>query len=310
MQTILGSGGAIGTPLARELTRYTKDIRLVSRNPVAVNPGDQLFPADLSRSADVFRAIEGSETVYLTVGFPYSVKVWEANWKPLVRQVISACEEVGSRLVFFDNVYMYDIAAIGDMTEDSPYHPPSRKGVIRAEIARMIQDAASAGRIQGLIARSADFYGPGIQKTSILTEMVFNNLAKGKSAFWLSSLKYRHSFTYTPDAARATAQLGNTPDAYGQVWHLPTAADPWTGKEWVQHIAEALGVKARSMAIPRWMIRGMGLFDPLMREFVEMMYQYDREYVFRSDKFERRFEWQATPYVKGVREVARLDYRA
>jgi hypothetical protein len=32
----------------------------------------------------------------------------------------------------------------------------------------------------------------------------------------------KHSFIYTPDAAKATAILGNTPDAYNQVWHLPT----------------------------------------------------------------------------------------
>lgn len=33
MQTILGAGGSIGTELAKELINYTKDIRLVSRNP-------------------------------------------------------------------------------------------------------------------------------------------------------------------------------------------------------------------------------------------------------------------------------------
>ena len=31
---------------------------------------------------------------------------------------------------------------------------------------------------------------------------------------------------YTPDAARAVALLGNTPDAFNQVWHLPTDKNP------------------------------------------------------------------------------------
>ena len=42
MQTILGSGGAIGISLAKELMNYTNQIRLVSRNPKKVNETDEL----------------------------------------------------------------------------------------------------------------------------------------------------------------------------------------------------------------------------------------------------------------------------
>lgn len=47
-QTILGAGGPIGIELAKALTAYTTDIRLVSRNPKKVNQTDTLFPADLT----------------------------------------------------------------------------------------------------------------------------------------------------------------------------------------------------------------------------------------------------------------------
>ena len=43
MQTILGAGGAIGTDLAKELTAFTKKIRLVSRNPQKVNDTDESY---------------------------------------------------------------------------------------------------------------------------------------------------------------------------------------------------------------------------------------------------------------------------
>lgn len=69
MQTILGSGGAIGTELAKALTPFTKDIRLVSRNPKKVNETDHLFPADLTDKEQISKAIAGSEVCYLTVGF-------------------------------------------------------------------------------------------------------------------------------------------------------------------------------------------------------------------------------------------------
>ncbi|HPD52449.1 MAG TPA: NAD-dependent dehydratase, partial [Bacteroidia bacterium] len=57
--TILGSGGAIGTPLARELRAYTHSIRLVSRHPRAVSSGDELFAHDAGDLAGLDKAIAG-----------------------------------------------------------------------------------------------------------------------------------------------------------------------------------------------------------------------------------------------------------
>src|SRR5690606_1011828 len=108
MQTILGSGGAIGIELAKSLKNYTNDIRLVSRNPKKVNDSDELFKADLTNEDDVLRAVKGSEIVYVTVGFPYKLKVWEENWPKFIKSVITSCISEKAKLVFFDNIYMYD----------------------------------------------------------------------------------------------------------------------------------------------------------------------------------------------------------
>jgi putative NADH-flavin reductase len=61
VQTILGSGGAIGFPLAKELKNYTDHIRLVIRTPKKVNDTDELFPADVNDLSQVDKAIAGSE---------------------------------------------------------------------------------------------------------------------------------------------------------------------------------------------------------------------------------------------------------
>lgn len=48
----------------------------------------------------------------------------------------------------------------------------------------------------------------------------------------------------------------------------------------------------------------MGLFNPLMKEMVEMLYQNEQNYFFDSSKFKKRFpEFNVTPYRKGVKEV-------
>jgi len=309
MQTILGAGGAIGIELAKALKEYTSDIKLVSRNPKKVNETDQLFSADLLNKTDVEQAVKGSDVVYVTVGFPYNLKTWKRSWPMFIKFVINACEKHKCKLVFFDNIYMYDQDHLNGMTEETPINPPSNKGKVRAEIAEMVMEAIDKGKITGLIARSADFYGPSIQNTCMLTETVFNPLSNGKKANWMSSVNYKHSFTFTPDAGKATALLGNTEDAYNQVWHLPTASNPFTGKEWIEQIAKEQGVKPRIQVAPKFLVRIMGLFIPIMREMVEMMYQYDREYDFNSSKFEKRFDFKPTSYIDGIKEIVRSDYK-
>ena len=163
--------------------------------------------------------------------------------------------------------------------------------------------------LQALIARCADFYGPGIKNNSLLSETVIKPLSKGKTANLLCSDKFKHSYTFTPDAAIATALLGNMPTAFGEVWHLPTAGNPPTGKEWVEMIAEEFGVKPKYRTVNKTMVKLMGLFMPVMRESVEMLYQYDRAYVFDSTKFENRLSIYPTPYASGIRKVIQHDYR-
>jgi nucleoside-diphosphate-sugar epimerase len=308
MQTILGSGGTIGLELAKALKKYTNTIRLASRNPQKVNDDDELISTDLTKPDQVDKAVEGSEVVYLTVGLPYSTKFWRKTWPLIMQNVIIACKKHHAKLVFFDNIYMYDPDLLNPMTEETPIKPSSKKGKVRQKIAQMLLDEAEAGKLKALIARAADFYGPGIKNRSVLTETVFNNLAAGKKANWVASVKYKHSYTYTPDAAKATAILGNTDDAYNQVWHLPTANNPLTGLEWIQTIANALRKEPKYMVISKTFMRIIGLFVPVMGEMVEMMYQYDRDYVFNSSKFVNYFNFQPTAYLEGINAIVAKDY--
>lgn len=305
MQTILGAGGAISRLLAKELTAYTTDIRLVSRNPQKINKSDEVMTADLTVAEQVDRAIKGSEVAYLTAGLPYSTKVWKKDWPVIIENVIASCISHGCRLVFFDNLYSYDGSDLSDIRETHVVNPPSEKGKVRAAVVAAIWKAVAKQGLVALVARSADFYGPGIKGVSMLTETVINPLRAGKKANWMIAGSFRHSFTFTPDAAKATALLGNTPDSYGETWHLPTAANPLTGKEWIERIAADLGVKAKYRFVSRPMVRLLGIFLPVLRESYEMLYQYDKDYVFNSEKFEKRFNVHPTPYLEGILQVLR-----
>ena len=306
MQTILGANGTIGSVLTKELVGYTNKIRLVSRNPRKVNESDELFPADLSNPAFVDQAVEGSDVVYLVVGFDYNLKVWEEKWPTLMRATINACIKHNARLVFFDNVYSYDINTIPHMTEESEYNPPSRKGAVRKQISQMLMDEVKAGKLMALIARSADFYGPGNDK-SFANEMVYKNFLKGKRANWFIDADKKHSFTYTPDAAKATALLGNTDDAYNTIWHLPTDKNTITGREFIELFSKEMKVSNKLVVMPMWMVRLDGIFVPVLKEMREMMYQYDRDYFFDSSKFDKRFNFKTTTYQEGVRMTVKSN---
>jgi nucleoside-diphosphate-sugar epimerase len=303
MQTILGAGGIIAAELAKHLPRYTEQIRLVSRNPRKVNPGDEIMQADLLNGDQVMKAVQGSEVVYLTAGLPYNIKIWQSQWPVIMGNVIAACSRHGAKLVFFDNVYAYGRVS-GWMTEDTPLHPSSRKGEVRKKIDDMIMNAVRGGRLKAIIAKAADFYGPHTP-LSFVNVMVFENFRKGKKAQWLVNDKVKHSLTYTPDAGKATAILGNTENAYNQVWHLPTDRDVLTGREFIEKTAREFGVKPGYLVLPRWMVQLAGLFNGIIRESVEMLYQNDSDYLFDSRKFEKAFNVTATTYGQGIRETVR-----
>ena len=308
LQTIIGSNGAVGSQLAKDLRLYTDHIRLVSRKPIKVNANDQLFAADVLDFAQLTAAVKGSRVVYVTVGFKYSYQVWQYSWIKFMQNLLQVCENEDCALVFFDNVYMYDKNHLNPMTENTPIRATSNKGQVRATVSKMLLDKIRARKIKGLIARSADFYGANIERNSILTELVIKPLSQGKKASWLLNDTVKHAFTYIPDATKAMALLGNSQHAYGQIWHLPTASNPLTGRQWIHAFASALHAPPQYRLLSATMIKIMGVFVPVMSELEEMLYQYDRDYIFDSSLFEQTFHITATPYTAAIEHIVAMQH--
>lgn len=306
MQTILGSGGAIGIPLAKELKNYTDKVRLVARNPKKVNESDELVIADLTNAEQVDNAVAGSEVVYLTVGLKYSIKTWENAWPQIMGNTLNACRKYHAKLVFVDNVYAYAPAAVAHMTEESPIAPKTQKGKVRARLLKMIFDSISNNGLEAMVARSADFYGPNV-RTGFLNLSVIDKFKKKQKAYWQADAHKIHSFTYTTDAAKAIALLGNTPDAYNQTWHMPTSPEKWTGIDFINFVAEATDAKPRYFTLTKTMIALTGIFSPLVRELKEMQYQNDRDYFFDSSKFDKRFSFTPISYKEGITQILKEE---
>lgn len=305
MQTILGANGVIAQELSRALASACPAIRQVSRNPRRVNPTDEVMAADLLDRDATDRAVAGSEVVYLVAGLAYNAAVWEAQWPRVMRHVLDACMRHGARLVFFDNVYAYGrVDAV--MTETTPFKPISKKGEVRATIATMLLDDMRRGHLQAMIARSADFYGPGAVN-SFPHAVVFERLKAKKARQWIGNPQALHTFTFTRDAGRAMAVLGRAAEAFGHTWHLPTSKEAMTGADFVRLASELAGQPDKLSVAPRWLLKLMGLAIPVLRENEEMLYQFEHDYRFDSSKIESAFGLTATPYRQGIRETLGLD---
>jgi nucleoside-diphosphate-sugar epimerase len=307
MHTILGAGGSVANALTRELLNNNQTIRLVSRKQPALTGKNLSWKkADLLNYAELQEAVKGSTVIYLTAGLVYDKKIWAAQWPVIMQNVINLAKETGARLIFFDNVYMYGLVN-GPMKEDTPYHPCSVKGEIRARIATQLMDEAKAGNIKASIARAADFYGTDNQN-SFFDMMVLNAYAQGKGAQWLGSAARLHNFSYIPDMGKAMYLLGQHPESDNQIWHMPTA-QPLTGKQFIDLAAAAYHTSPKYLAVNKAMLWLYGLFNKNVMGTVEMYYQYNHDYIFDSSKFEKAFNIKPTSYEVGIKEMAETLYR-
>ena len=302
MITVLGAGGAIGNELVKLLIARDLPFRLVGRHPAANQAAAEVVSADLADREQCARAVAGSSIVCLLAGLKYDRAVWAELWPRIMANTIEACKRAKARLIFFDNAYMYGKVA-GAMTEDTPFNPCSKKGEIRARIAATLMDEWKAGNLTVMIARAADFYGPNA-KTGIANALVFEPMSKKQKPMCMVSDSLPHSYTYTPDAAEAVLKLAESESAWNQTWHVPTAPDPPTMKEFIRQAAEVMNAATKYRVLSPLMIRVFGWFNPVAGELHEMLYQNDSPYLFDSSKYARAFGFAGTPYADGIRAIA------
>lgn len=293
--------------LTRQLISKNENVRLVSRRPSAFTGNNVSWQkADLLNYTEVLQAAQGSDVIYLCAGLVYDAKVWQQQWPVIMQNMINVTKETGARFIFFDNVYMYGLVN-GPMLETTPYNPLSAKGEVRAKIATQLMDGVKQGNIKASILRGADFYGAE-SMNSFLDGMVLAKYAKGERAQWIGKPKTLHSFSYIPDCGNAMYLLGQKPESDNQIWHVPTAA-PLTGIQFMELAADVFNTKPKYTTINKLMMQLFGLFNPVVKDSVEMYYQYDHNYIFNSDKFEKYFNVTPTNYRDGILELSKTLFK-
>ena len=298
---ILGTG-QLGLAIMGELVAQGKDVTIVNRRGTLNEPlpsGVQIQQADANDPAAITRVAQGAQTVFTCVQPEYTK--WPELFPALNQAVMDGVAPTGAKLVFGDNLYMYGSTQGAPIREDMPYAATGRKGRTRAAIATTLLDAHRAGKLRVTIGRASDFYGPRCTD-SVLGEIVFGNLLAGKSMDLQGNIDLPHTYSFIRDFAKALVILADHPEADGQAWHIPNAPTQTT-REVVQMVADHANVPLGVRTAPPWMLRVMGLFNPIMREMVELSYEFQEPYIVDDSRFVQTFGNIATPLAQGIDET-------
>ena len=295
--------GAVGMSVMDALIqRGRRRVWMVNRSGrVSVPEGVELVGGDATNVAFAREAGEGASVVYVALNPPYDK--WPELFPPLQAAVLEGAASAGAKLIAMENLYMYGPTDGRPLTEDLPYAPNTRKGAVRARMSEELMEAHTSGRVRVAMGRASDFFGPRVL-ASAAGEQVFGRAVQGKSAQVAGDPNQPHTYTYAPDVGGGLAILGEHEEALGRAWHLPSP-ETLTTRQFVEMIFEEVGKPARIQAAPKIVLRAMGLFNPGMREMIEMLYEFEEPFVVDHSKFEEAFGEQATPLREAIRGTVR-----
>ncbi len=297
MHVIFGSG-PLGKSAARELVRLGKPVRIINRSGKATDlpPQVEVVASDAYEGQRNVELTRDAAVIYQCAQPPYSE--WAQKFPALQRAILLAAEVNGAKLVVADNLYMYGPHE-GALKEDAPLAPASLKGRVRAAMAAEVLAAHAEGKLNAVIGRGSNFFGPEDIST---TSYAIQPAVLGKAVNQLGNPDLPHTFTYAPDFGRLLATLGVRPEALGQVWFAPSNP-PITQNELADLVAEALGRPVRRMAAGKLLVAAMGLFNKDLRETVEMMYEWEKPFVVDSSKAQKELGLSPTPLLQAVKET-------
>jgi nucleoside-diphosphate-sugar epimerase len=295
--------GAVGMAVMDELVqRDPRRVRMINRSGRARVPhGVEVVGGDATDEAFTREASEGASVVYFALNPPYDK--WPELFPRLQAGVLEGAASAGAKLIAMENLYMYGPTDGRPITEDLPYAATTRKGTVRASMSKELMEAHKSGRVRVAIGRASDFFGPRAL-TSAAGEQVFGRAVDGKSAQVAGDPDQPHTYTYAPDIGKGLVILGEREEALGQAWHLPSP-ETVTTREFVEMIFEEVGKPARVQAAPKILLRALGLFNPGMRETIEMLYEFEEPFVLDDSRFKQEFGDHATLLREAIQRTVR-----
>jgi nucleoside-diphosphate-sugar epimerase len=209
---VLGATGGIGGAVAAALIARGWSVRGLARDPegaAARWPAGRgaigWVAGDAMRAEDVRRGAEGVSAIVHAVN-PPGYRGWDRLVLPMIDNTVAAARGAGgARVVLPGTMYNFDPATTPLVGEDSPQHPPGRKGGIRVALERRLEEAAREG-VPVLILRAGDFFGAEA-RASWFGQVLAPPGRPLRRLVHPGHPGVGHAWAYLPDLAEAMARL-------------------------------------------------------------------------------------------------------
>ncbi|MEM6990966.1 MAG: NAD-dependent epimerase/dehydratase family protein [Myxococcota bacterium] len=298
IHTVFGAG-QVGLPLARLLAAQGHEVRVVRRSAAGAEIANVTWMRGDATDREFCDAACAGATAVYNCANPPDYAGWDGVLVPLYRAIRDGAGRAGARLVQLDNLYMYGQPESAPFDERTPMRPCSPKGELRRQLFDEALDAHRRGAVRVAIGHASDYFGPDTPNAAVMRPDVYARIVRGGTVTMLCNPDVAHSYTFTPDVARALAVLGSRPEAVGRAWHLPTT---WHGdtRSLIARFAEFAGTRVKIRRVPNWALRAVGFVSPLVAAVHAMNYQWERPYVIDDGDFRRTFGVEPTPIKEAV----------
>ena len=302
---IFGSG-AVGLATYDALRTRGITPRIINRSGTAGVPAEvEVIGGDATDLDFAVAVTEGATVIYQTLNPPYAQ--WVQQFPAMQATVLNAAQARGARLVSMENVYMYGRPNGRPLIEDRAYDAHTKKGKLRGHMALELLDAHRRGIVEVAIGRASDYFGPRGGAQSNLGDRLFPAAIAGRTATVLGDLDQPHTYTFIPDVGEGLAVLGEHPDAGGRAWHLPNDPHTQTTRQLVDTVYRQLGhPRGKVRSLPPTVLRAIGVFNPTVREIIEMQYQFQEPFVVDSSEMAQLLGLYATPLARAL-AITRAD---
>ncbi|MCR2806875.1 NAD-dependent epimerase/dehydratase family protein [Paenibacillus soyae] len=288
---VIGATGGTGAVIVSELVKRGVPTIAFGRSRQKLeelasqlgNPSYLLLAiGDAFRTDDITAAAEDADVLFHCANVPYNEMATKLI--PLGESIMEAADRLSLKVVVIDGIYPYGRRQMERVTEDHPKQPHTKKGKVRLAFEQMIFSSRWS-KARPMIVRLPDYYGPTANQASYLGGTL-EAIAAGKMAFFVGNMKTPREYVYLPDAAIMIAELAGREQAYGQNWNIP-GSDIISGREIVRIAQQASGMNKPVIALGKVGLSLLGLFVPVMKEVVEMLYLTEEPLRLSGEKYRR-----------------------
>ena len=301
---VVGATGSLGHSVVKALKEEVREVRILVRNKSKAQkyfkdfPDVEIVQGNAGSLESVENALEDCSFLYYLVNIPYPQ--WEEKARGLLNISLRAASRKNVKFIFPGNVYNYGYARYNPVNEIHPWAAHTKKGKIRIEMENMIRQERKERGLTYTVVRMPDFYGPWVINS--FSEKFYKQALKGGTLQWFGDLDVPTEFIFSEDCGKALVTAGISEKANNKEFNVP-GYSPITARKYLNEIAAQTGHKSKIKAVNSdWMISVAGWFNPLAREFKEMMYLKTTELILNGSRYRDTLgPIPARPYEEGIR---------